>query len=166
MPDDAGEPAGRKSRPWGAFRPSHTAKADRELPISSPSANPASRWKDHARRRTALSDQTRCRRRADPVASRPPRAALPFHWPRGALVGPAVVGRVRDGRDPAGADSRRRRRARAIATPIAFVIAAILAVVVFSYRQTIHAYPSGGGAYIVAKDNIGETPASSRRRRC
>jgi amino acid transporter len=39
------------------------------------------------------------------------------------------------------------------------VIAAILAIVVFSYRQTIHAYPSGGGAYIVAKDNIGETPA-------
>lgn len=43
--------------------------------------------------------------------------------------------------------------------PIATVIAAILAVVVFSYRQTIHAYPSGGGAYIVAKDNLGETPA-------
>jgi amino acid transporter len=46
-----------------------------------------------------------------------------------------------------------------LATPIALVIAAILAVVVFSYRQTIHAYPSGGGAYIVAKDNLGETPA-------
>jgi amino acid transporter len=46
-----------------------------------------------------------------------------------------------------------------IASPIAFTIAAILAVVVFSYRQTIHAYPSGGGAYIVAKDNLGETPA-------
>src|SRR5690349_15640289 len=45
------------------------------------------------------------------------------------------------------------------ATPIAFVIAAILAVVVFSYRQTIHAYPGGGGAYIVAKDNLGEQPA-------
>jgi len=46
-----------------------------------------------------------------------------------------------------------------IATPIAFIIATILAIVVFSYRQTIHAYPSGGGAYIVAKDNLGETPA-------
>src|SRR5262245_20011963 len=45
------------------------------------------------------------------------------------------------------------------ASPIAFIIAAILAVVVFSYRQTIYAYPSGGGAYIVAKDNIGETAA-------
>lgn len=49
--------------------------------------------------------------------------------------------------------------ALSIATPIAFVIATILAIVVFSYRQTIHAYPSGGGAYIVAKDNLGETPA-------
>jgi amino acid transporter len=49
--------------------------------------------------------------------------------------------------------------ALSFATPIAFIIAAILAVVVFSYRQTIHAYPSGGGAYIVAKDNLGEMPA-------
>ena len=46
-----------------------------------------------------------------------------------------------------------------LASPIAFVIASILAIVVFSYRQTIHAYPSGGGAYIVAKDNLGETSA-------
>jgi amino acid transporter len=45
------------------------------------------------------------------------------------------------------------------ASPIAFIIAMILAIVVFSYRQTIYAYPSGGGAYIVAKDNLGETPA-------
>ena len=49
--------------------------------------------------------------------------------------------------------------ALSIASPIAFIIATILAVVVFSYRQTIHAYPSGGGAYIVAKENLGETPA-------
>jgi amino acid transporter len=46
-----------------------------------------------------------------------------------------------------------------LATPIALVIAAILAVVVFSYRQTIYAYPGGGGAYIVSKDNLGEMPA-------
>ena len=45
------------------------------------------------------------------------------------------------------------------ASPIAFVIAAILAIVVFSYRQTIYAYPTGGGAYIVSKDNLGEIPA-------
>jgi amino acid transporter len=45
------------------------------------------------------------------------------------------------------------------ASPIAFIIATILAVVVFSYRQTIHAYPSGGGAYIVARENLGEMPS-------
>jgi amino acid transporter len=42
-----------------------------------------------------------------------------------------------------------------LATPIGLTIAALLLVVAFSYRQTIHAYPSGGGAYIVAKENIG-----------
>jgi amino acid transporter len=41
------------------------------------------------------------------------------------------------------------------ATPISIMIAALLATVAFSYRQTIYAYPSGGGAYIVAKENIG-----------
>src|SRR5438045_9638193 len=42
------------------------------------------------------------------------------------------------------------------AIPISLVIAGLLAVVAFSYRQTIHAYPTGGGAYIVAKENIGD----------
>lgn len=41
-------------------------------------------------------------------------------------------------------------------TPIGFVIAGLLLVVAFSYRQTIHAYPSGGGAYVVAKENLGD----------
>ncbi len=41
--------------------------------------------------------------------------------------------------------------------PISLVIATLLAIVAFSYRQTIHAYPTGGGAYIVAKENIGPT---------
>jgi amino acid transporter len=49
--------------------------------------------------------------------------------------------------------------ALSLVSPIAFVIASILAIVVFSYRQTLFAYPSGGGAYIVAKENLGETPA-------
>ena len=44
-------------------------------------------------------------------------------------------------------------------TPIGAVIAATLAVVAFSYRQTIYAYPSGGGAYIVAKENLGRLPS-------
>jgi amino acid transporter len=43
------------------------------------------------------------------------------------------------------------------AMPISIVIAALLGIVAFSYRQTIHAYPTGGGAYIVAKENIGPT---------
>jgi len=43
------------------------------------------------------------------------------------------------------------------AVPISLVIATLLGIVAFSYRQTIHAYPTGGGAYIVAKENIGPT---------
>src|SRR6266540_2378186 len=42
------------------------------------------------------------------------------------------------------------------AVPISLVIATLLAIVAFSYRQTIHAYPTGGGAYRVAKENIAE----------
>jgi amino acid transporter len=43
--------------------------------------------------------------------------------------------------------------------PISLVVMALLVIVVTSYRQTLFAYPSGGGAYIVAKDNLGETPS-------
>lgn len=43
--------------------------------------------------------------------------------------------------------------------PIAFGIAILLAMVVTSYRQTVQAYPQGGGAYLVAKDNLGQFPA-------
>jgi len=39
---------------------------------------------------------------------------------------------------------------------VSLAIVALLAVVTFSYRQTIGAYPSGGGAYIVARDNYGD----------
>ena len=42
--------------------------------------------------------------------------------------------------------------------PISIIIAIVLGIVATSYRQTIHAYPSGGGAYIVAKENLGVTP--------
>lgn len=42
--------------------------------------------------------------------------------------------------------------------PITLVIAVVLTIVAISYRQTIFAYPSGGGAYIVAKENLGTTP--------
>ena len=45
--------------------------------------------------------------------------------------------------------------------PISFAIVALLAIVTISYEQTIHAYPGGGGAYIVARDNLGELPAQT-----
>jgi amino acid transporter len=43
--------------------------------------------------------------------------------------------------------------------PISIAIVVLLAIVTASYEQTIHAYPTGGGAYIVARDNLGELPA-------
>jgi amino acid transporter len=42
--------------------------------------------------------------------------------------------------------------------PIAAVIAALLVVVAFSYRQTVRAYPNGGGSYTVARENLGTFP--------
>ena len=42
--------------------------------------------------------------------------------------------------------------------PITFAIVVVLITVAISYRQTIFAYPSGGGAYIVAKENLGTMP--------
>src|SRR4030042_1949340 len=43
--------------------------------------------------------------------------------------------------------------------PISIAIVALLAIVTISYEQTLHAYPTGGGAYIVARDNLGELPS-------
>lgn len=45
--------------------------------------------------------------------------------------------------------------------PITSAIVALMIVVSISYEQTIHAYPGGGGAYIVARDNLGELPAQT-----
>jgi amino acid transporter len=45
--------------------------------------------------------------------------------------------------------------ALALTMPITIAIVAVLAIVVTSYQQTIRAYPSGGGSYIVASDNLG-----------
>ncbi len=46
-----------------------------------------------------------------------------------------------------------------LSMPIAIAIAVLLVIVTISYRQTIYAYPNGGGAYIVARDNLGEVAA-------
>jgi amino acid transporter len=45
------------------------------------------------------------------------------------------------------------------ALPIAFAIACLAAIVATSYQQTIRAYPNGGGAYVVAKENLGAIPS-------
>lgn len=47
------------------------------------------------------------------------------------------------------------------AFPISIAIVILLVIVTVSYEQTIHAYPGGGGAYIVARDNLGELPAQT-----
>jgi amino acid transporter len=46
-----------------------------------------------------------------------------------------------------------------VSLPIGAAIVALMIIVGISYRQTIKAYPHGGGSYIVAKDNLGELPA-------
>src|SRR6185437_15348164 len=43
--------------------------------------------------------------------------------------------------------------------PVALAIASLLAIVVLSYRQTVKVYESSGGAYIVAKENLGRLPS-------
>src|SRR5437762_3871981 len=43
--------------------------------------------------------------------------------------------------------------------PISIAIAAVLAIVVVSYTQTVRAYETSGGAYVVAKDNLGTLPS-------
>lgn len=48
--------------------------------------------------------------------------------------------------------------ALSLMTPIGAVIALVLVVVVTSYRQTVRAYPRGGGSYIVARENLGTIP--------
>ena len=45
--------------------------------------------------------------------------------------------------------------------PISIAIVILLVIVTISYEQTIHTYPDGGGAYIVARDNLGELPAQT-----
>ncbi len=44
-----------------------------------------------------------------------------------------------------------------LAWPIGLAITALLVIVAISYLQTIHAYPSGGDSYVVARDNLGKT---------
>ena len=43
--------------------------------------------------------------------------------------------------------------------PISIIVMVLLVLVITSYRQTIFAYPSGGGSYVVSRENLGETPS-------
>ncbi len=50
-------------------------------------------------------------------------------------------------------------KSTALLKPIAILVVVLLALVVNSYRETIHAYPDGGGAYVVSRENLGEIPS-------
>lgn len=43
--------------------------------------------------------------------------------------------------------------------PISLLVIVLLAIVVSSYRQTIYAYPKGGGSYVVSRENLGRSPS-------
>ncbi len=43
--------------------------------------------------------------------------------------------------------------------PISILVVLLLAIVVSSYRQTIYAYPKGGGSYVVSRENLGRSPS-------
>jgi hypothetical protein len=49
--------------------------------------------------------------------------------------------------------------AASLVLPISVAIAIVLAIVVLSYRQTVRAYQTSGGAYVVAKENLGKLPS-------
>jgi len=46
-----------------------------------------------------------------------------------------------------------------VALPISIAVAALMAIVIASYRQTVHAYEMSGGAYVVARENLGTSPS-------
>ena len=43
--------------------------------------------------------------------------------------------------------------------PLSIMVVVLLAIVVSSYRQTIFAYPNGGGSYVVSRENLGKYPS-------
>src|SRR5438876_7239601 len=131
----------------------------RGLPTSSPPANPVGCWKDAVPEEGLLYQFKRF------IVGKPIPSHLAHHERLSRVTGLAVLSS-----DPLSSVAYATEEilrvlllvgagALGLATPIGFVIASILAVVVFSYRQTIFAYPNGGGAYIVSKDNIGELAA-------
>jgi amino acid transporter len=48
--------------------------------------------------------------------------------------------------------------ALALSLPVAIAVTILLVVVALSYQQTVHAYPTGGGSYLVSSENLGLIP--------
>ena len=127
---------------WGASE----LRFGRGLPTSSPTANPVSSWKDSVPEEGLLPQIKRL------VVGRPIPSRLAHHERLSRVTGLAVLSS--DALSSVAYATEEIVRVLILvsaaalvkASPIALVIAAILAVVVFSYRQTIHAYPTGGGA--------------------
>src|SRR5262245_35078875 len=131
----------------------------RGLPTSSPSANPIGDWKGVMSEERFFSQIKRF------VVGKPIPSHLAHHERLSRVTGLAVLSS-----DPLSSVAYATEEilrvlilvdvtALQFASPIAVVIASILAIVVFSYRQTLHAYPSGGGAYLVAREKLGELPS-------
>ena len=82
---------------------------------------------------------------------------------RGVLLRRHLLDGVRDRGDPVRHRGRRgdepRSSASTTSCPIAIGVALLIAIVVTSYRQTIYAYPKGGAAYVVSRENHGELPS-------
>ena len=146
----------------GAYRPSEARQREsgrRGLPTSSPSANLAGRLEVFVSDAGVYSSLKRL------ALGRPIPTHLAHHERLSRLTGLAVLSS--DALSSVAYATEEILRvlvaggiaALSFSTPIGVLIAALLAIVVFSYRQTIHAYPNGGGAYIVSKDNLGATPA-------
>ena len=88
------------------------------------------------------------------------RAARQADRARGVRVRQPVVVGVRDRGDPARPRARRRASPRSpLVVPITIAMLVVLGFLILSYRQTIKAYPTAGGAYMVTRDNFGLLPA-------
>ena len=95
-----------------------------------------------------------------PLAQPQGRASTPPEVPRaaGLLLGRPVVERVRDRGDDARPRRPRERERSRSGSRSRSRSPRCSSIVVVSYRQTVRAYPGGGGSYIVAHDNLGTIP--------
>ena len=119
--------------------------------------------RQNPRRRQARPGAARPRSRLEAAAPRPrpadgaaeARATRQADGARGVRVGQPVLGRTATEEILKVAVPAIGVLAFSMVMPVTFGILAVLAILLFSYRQTIKAYPSAGGAYIVTKDNFG-----------